>query len=292
MQLAWKPSLVTTGLHVAEGLSRGLIPADPAVANALAGRAQRLQQAITISGAAPSRLWRHLLGLAAKIDGNKPLAEAALVKALGRHERFESSAAQLSAAIAQVTAATRTAFPSFDEQIALRARPLIEQWEARGPGLLWQIGSRTDEKLLAPAADVILVQPIFGGAGEAHLSNNAVRIEAVLANPHAELPEVVRLGWLLAQLQLDLPVWTENIHADRLPHIARFAMLPAALKAAEEVELARFTSELVANAISAWKITSPPGVDAAATVLDWWHTYDQSRPSFRVALEALDQMFG
>lgn len=292
MQLAWKPSLVTTGLHAAEGLSRGLTPADPAVASVLAGPAQRLQQAIAISGAAQARLWRHLLGLAAKIDGNRPLAEAALVKAVGRGERFDSVAAQLAAALAELTTVSRQVFPNFDDEMELRSRPLMEQWEARGPGLLRQIALLTEERLLAQAADVILVHPVFGGAGEAHLANNSVRIEAVLANPHAELPEVVRLGWLLAQVQIDLPVWSENVHADRLPHIARFATLPAALKAAEEVELARFTPELVSKAIFAWQLTSPPGFDAAAMVLDWWHTYEQSRPSFRVALEALDQMFG
>lgn len=292
MQLAWKPSLVTTALHAAEGLSRGMKPADAAIASVLAGPAERLQQAIEARGGAPARFWRHLLGLAAKVDGGRALAETALVKTVGRGEQFESATARLAAAIGEMTSAVRTALPQFDQEMDLRSRPLIEQWEARGPGLLWQIGSRTEEQLLAPAADVILVHPVIGGAGDAHLSYNSVRIEAVLANPHADLPEVVRLGWLLAQLQLDLPVWSENIHADRLPHIARFAMLPAALKAAEEVELARFTPELVAKAISAWQIASPSDIDAAATVLDWWHTYETSRPSFRVALEALDQMFG
>jgi hypothetical protein len=33
-------------------------------------------------------------------------------------------------------------------------------------------------------------------------------------------------------------------------------------------------------------------VDGPATVLQWWQTYQESRPPWPVALAALDQMFG
>src|SRR5439155_20152019 len=103
-----------------------------------------------------------------------------------------------------------------------------------------------------------LVNPALGGGGEAHLAYNSLRIEAVLANPNAELPEVVRLAWLIAQLQLDLPKYSDTIHADRLPQIARYAMLPPTLLAAEAVELMRFTPELIGQAISVWRLPGPP----------------------------------
>jgi hypothetical protein len=114
----------------------------------------------------------------------------------------------------------------------------------------------------------------------------------VLANPHAELPEIVRLGWLIAQLQLDLPAYSETIHAERLPHLARLAMLPATLQAAETVELVRWSPDLVQQAISRWQLLVPADVDAPQLLLDWWETYQQSRPAFAVALHALDEMFG
>ena len=53
---------------------------------------------------------------------------------------------------------------------------------------------------MLPQCDVLLIHPALGGAGEAHLAYNSVRIEAVLANPNADLPEVVRLAWLIAQV--------------------------------------------------------------------------------------------
>jgi len=83
---------------------------------------------------------------------------------------------------------------------------------------------------------------------------------------------------LIAQLQIDLPVYSESIHADRLPHIAQYAMIPAALLAAETVELPRF-------APASWPERFPPGawsfpqdVDAAALIGQWWQTYQETRP--------------
>jgi hypothetical protein len=158
--------------------------------------------------------------------------------------------------------------------------------------MLNEIGRLTDESLIATNLDVLLVHPALGGGGDAHLAYNSVRIEAVLANPVAELPEAVRLAWLVSQLQLDLPVHSEEIHADRLPHIARYAMLPAALIAAESVELVRFAPDALAQAVSAWHLAVPPGVDAAALISEWWQTYQETRPPWNVALAALDQLFG
>jgi hypothetical protein len=157
---------------------------------------------------------------------------------------------------------------------------------------LWNIANLTEEEIAPEQADVLLVRPVFGGAGGSHLANNSVRIEAVLANPHPDLPEVVRLAWLLAQLELDLPRFSEEVQADRLPHVARLAMVPAVLRAAEAVELVRYTPELVGRAIAAWGLALPPHLDPVTTATDWWETYQLDKPPLPVALKALDEMLG
>jgi hypothetical protein len=48
--------------------------------------------------------------------------------------------------------------------------------------------------------------------------------------------------------------------------------------------------QLIGKAISAWNLTVPPDVDAAALISDWWSTYLDGRPPWGVALTALDQM--
>jgi hypothetical protein len=226
------------------------------------------------------------------MEAPRALAEAALKKAAGRVEGLEALVASLAAEIAHVQTALRTALPQLVDELALRERPLREQWDARGPGMLVRIGNLTEEALVVPEAEVVLVHPAFGGGGDAHLSYNSVRMEAMLANAHAELPETVRLAWLVAQLQLDLPAIGENVHVDRLPHVARLAMLPAALQAAEDVELARFSPDLVRQALLMWRVLTPPGVDIVQILLAWWETYQQTRPPFSIALESLDQMMG
>ncbi len=291
-ELRWKTPFTANCIHLADGLGRGLPVVDSRLVEVLAGPALRLRAVIEASGAPPGRMWRQLGGLSGQNDSPGQIAETALVKVIGRVEGLSSRVAILGGALAELQAAVRIALPQLAEELVLRERPLREQWEARGPGLLFQVATLTHEKLLPPQAEVLLVQPFFGGAGTAHLPFNSVRIEAVLTNSHAELPEVVRLAWLIAQLQLDLPLVSENIHADRLPHVARLAMLPAALRAAEGVELVRYSPALVEQAIRAWHLAVPPGMDIVGILSDWWETYQLSRPPFRVALEALDQMVG
>jgi hypothetical protein len=291
-ELTWRPHAAVSYLHAAEVIARGWPLADGHLAEALQVPATELSGEIRALGLSGERFWGHLIPLASRIESRRQLVELAVTKTVGRGPRFETIVANLAARVAVVDAAARGALPNLADEMPLRERPLREQWEARGPGLLSQVGYLTDESLIVPQCEVLLVHPALGGAGEAHLAYNSVRLEAMLANPVAELTEVVRLAWLISQLQLDLPTHSESIHGDRLPHIARFAMLPATLAAAETVELARLTPETVRQAIGAWRLSVPQDVDAAALVMDWWQTYQQTRPPWPVALKALDQLFG
>ncbi len=290
--LTWKAPFTTSCLHAAEGLGRGLAVVDPLLAEAAREPAAELKTVVESLGAPPGRIWRQLFALSGDSDVSRHLAETTLAKTVGRGQHFEAQSSWLAAALSQLQAAVRAAIPNLAEELALRERPIREQWEARGPGLVWNITNLTEAGLLPEQAEVLLVRPAFGGAGAAHLQANAVRIEAVLANPHAELPEVVRLAWLAAQLDLDLPRYSEEIQADRLPHVARLAMIPPVLRAAEAVELVRYSPELIGRAIAAWHLAVPPELEAVGVVSDWWETYQQGKTPFRVALAALDAMVG
>jgi hypothetical protein len=291
-EVNWRAHLLVSSLHAAEAVARRASIADAQLAAAIESPALQLAAEIRAAHLPVNRFWAHLIPLAAKSAGRKQLVETAVTKTIGRGPRFDVVVANLAACIAGLEAAVRGALPDLSEQLALRERPLREQWEARGPGMMQQIARLTDEALLVSNCEVLLVHPALGGGGESHLSYNSVRIEAVLANPVAELPEVVRLAWLIAQLQLDLPTFSESIHADRLPHIARYAMLPAALIAAESVEIVRHAPDELQRAISAWRLAAPPDVDAGALINQWWQTYQETRPPWRIALAALDKMFG
>src|SRR5262245_6388289 len=219
-EITWRPHELVSSLHAAEAVSRGLPIVDPQMAAAVETAAPLLAAEIRASHLPAASFWRHLIPLAAQMAGHRLLVETAVTKTAGRGPRFETIVTNLKASVASVDNAVRATLPNFNEELALRERPLREQWEARGPGMLREIARLTEEELIVPSCEVILVHPSLGGGGEAHLAYNSVRLEAVLANPVAELPEVVRLAWLIAQLQLDLPIHSESVDADRLPHVA------------------------------------------------------------------------
>ena len=283
--LNWRASSSASALHAAGAIVHGDALADAGLASALAEAAVLLQEEIQLAQLPEERFWRNLLGVSAGTESNRELAKVALVKTVGRGATAETIELRIAAAITAVEAAFQGYLPKLAEELPLRIGPLREQWEARGPGFMRQIGLLTDEALLVEQAEVVVIHPALGGGGESWLTGNQARIEGVLANPHPHLPEVVRLGWLISQLNFDLPALSENVNAERLPRLAKFAMLPAALAAGSAVELCQDSPDLLAAALNDWRLA------ADATVLtQWWETYRDSRPPFAVALAALNQM--
>lgn len=292
MEIRWMLSVSTSSLHAARQYTLGKQLVDPALSDVIAQPATALQRMIEAADLPVAAFWSHLLGLSPGIEGGRQLAELAVRKTVGS-EQAELLAPHLGGLIRDVELAVWRGNPDLLEQLELRAGPICEQWEARGPGLLAEIGNLTDARLLVERADAVLVLPAVGGAGEAHLPYNNVHLEAVLANPYQALPEVLRLGWLLGQLNLDVPVYSEAIPSRRLPAVARLAMLPPLLQAAECVELARYDEKTVRLAMMTWEIEAPSETaDAAETVLAWWETHLESPGPWTVALTALDRMLG
>jgi hypothetical protein len=148
--------------------------------------------------------------------------------------------------------------------------------------LEWYVGAEA----LPEFADVILVQPVTGGGGMAHATYNRVSFEALLANPAGELPEVVRLGWLLAQLQLDLPSIQGPLSRHRAVEVGALGLTPAILAAAHDVELTGPIEPLVPRALDLWR----QDARHAETLQAWWDTFAAERPPWSTALAALDAM--
>ncbi len=287
--LHWTAGLRASCLHAAAVLARGQVLADARLAEAMAGPAQELRQAIQATGLPRDQIWRQLLGLSALVDGLRDLAERAVSRCCGPAVA-ERAASVLVPPLAAIESAVRSVYPNLLAELALREGPLREQWETCGPGLLRNVTRWTDPRLMPSEAKIVLVHPAMGGGGTAHLAYNLVHIEAVLTNPVPHLPEVLRLGWLLAQLNLDLPAFSDQVHGSRLATIAELAMLPATLQAAEELELATNGPESIDLALQAWNVLTPPDVDPVDVVWRWWSTYLETRPRWDIAFTALDRM--
>lgn len=140
-----------------------------------------------------------------------------------------------------------------DEEITLRIRPLREHWEARGPGLLGRLGTLLPWLDIPNEVTVHLVQPKVGGAGRV-ISRGELEFEAVLANAWPMLPEVVRLGWLVA------------CSAFEANEQESLALIPPTIEAAEHVELARLDPTTVECAVKQWGSFETE----STALLDWW----------------------
>jgi hypothetical protein len=290
-QIRWLPHVATSSLHAAEALCRNEAVVDPKLGDAVGGQARELAAEMRTLGFDEPRLWRQLLCMAHQFENKRQLTQITLFRAFGATKVSDHVLTALAGRLHDLQRAYDAAYPSMSEELALRARPLREQWEARGPGILHHVAQQFNEIVVVPGADVLLVQPVRGGYGLAQLYNNTVRMEAVLANPEARLPEVVRLAWLFLQLNLDLPILSEKVHGERLPMIAALAMLPAVLEAAEHVELVQMDESLLATAMRAWHIPVENTAEAVMKVSAWWDEFKQSRAQLPIALPALDQMF-
>lgn len=293
LELRWQENTWTSCLHAAQILA-GNRPAGVSdqLADTLAPAVKRLLSEIHSAVIPPKLFWRHALPLSAQLDSKAELASVVLRKTLGLEASESPLAANIAGALSDVALAYQTAMPKANEELSLRRRPLREAWEARGPGLLYFLGRVLPEQFLPESADVILVLPISGGRGTAHLTYNSVRLEGMLYDPNPQLPEVARLGWLVSQLNIDLPKFSEQIDSDRIGLIARLATLPGILYAAEEVELVRPGTVTLADALQLWQVTHAGHEALADIIQQWWQTQETRQAPWPVALLALDRMVG
>lgn len=95
-----------------------------------------------------------------------------------------------------ISNAMQRAIPNLQQELELRVRPLKEQWEARGPGLLKTFANLTEESLLVEEAKVLLVHPVLGGGGEAHTPGQCSANRGGLSEPQSATAggSTVRLG--------------------------------------------------------------------------------------------------
>ena len=285
MDIRWHVSVATSCVYAVGELLRGRPLADDALAARLAEPAEIFRSECAAHGVDSLTLLDHLTAISVEPCGIEEQARVAIRKA-GGELRVAAMLPVISSWLRQIQSLFLEVHPRALDDLELRAAPLREQWEARGPGLLHSLKATIDEELVAESADVVLVQPVLGGGGVAHISYNRVSFEAVLANPRGELPEVMRVGWLLAQLHLDLPTAQGNLPRWRVFDIGALALVPAILTAGHDVELCGPLEPILPIAFATWRL---PNHDQDA-LSAWWETYRLERPAWHTALAALDRL--
>lgn len=274
-------------MHAAAAVQAERPLVDPELGAALEPVVRELRSNLAMHRILARAFFAHLPHLAAEYPQHKDLAEIALRKSKGADAMEYTH--RYTEHLRDVQEIFDRFHPTNAQELTTRAGPLREQWEARGPGMLMEIGQSAEPALIPEQAQAILVQPVLGGAGFPHPWYNSLRIEAVLANPVAELPEVVRLGWLAAQLQLELPRYHDDVGLADSQRVGALALVPIALAAAEHVEWCRSDPATIELALKTWL----PEVDCSRVLeplLSWWDVYQDRRPPFAKSLLALNKL--
>lgn len=291
MDLRWIPSVDVSALHAAWVITSGRELLDASLTEKLIEHAA-LIVAIADDWNVPKDLfWRHLLGLAVDNPSESELVSRLNSKLRGARETINAS--HVGRPIWHCKTAYKNHFPDALDELRLRMGPLQSAWEARGPGLMAMVRQFTGEDFLVESALVVLVRPVVGGDGLAHIYNNRVHMEAVLTNVEPRLPETLRLGWLLGQLNLDRPLYSDRVHGHSLGQVAELALLPVVLAAAEEVELAHLSVDSVQLALEHWTRTpADQRAQLSETLLAWWETSTEGQWEWNTRLAGLSQMLG
>jgi hypothetical protein len=275
--LHWRASPRASGFHAAAAVRRGWALVDGGLAAALLEPVRQIEAELAAADLSAERFWDEAAPRSASDDDLDRLIEDAL-RAAGGGERLERGLIRrMTELIASLEKEFNGFWPRLDEELRLRERPLREQWESRGPGMLGRLNELTGGELTIPEASVALVAPCLGGGGEAHPPFRLVRLEAVLANPWTMLPEPVRLGWLLAQL---------GVGKDNDPNgeIAALALVSLAVEAAEYVEWCAASPATLELALTAWRPKLPPRIDAAhlaGALAAWSNDHELASRSWR-----------
>jgi hypothetical protein len=283
--LQWRTSPLAGAFHAARVVLEAKPQVEPALADALAVPAQRLREALHEENVPAPRFWEHVVAMATECSGSQELATVVLTKTVGQAEaglrahRFAHALHDLQVAYFRL--------PGVKEAPLRDLEALKIRWNGCGQGLLTRIAERTEPGVLVENATVIGVYPAQGGGGSAYLPYNRVCIEVLPAGTEEALPEVVRLGWLISTLNLDVPCYADGIRRGRLTTVATLAMLPVALSAAADLRMLPGDAPTLGTALEQW--LGPPRREEWTEALgQWWQTYQTMRPSWANALKALD----
>ena len=288
--LHWVASLTATAIYAAEAVSRGLPVVDSPLDHGFLDGVRELRSWIGRRKEPAALIWNHLGGLAGRLDD--PYALASEVTVQLQEEVPAGVSAELGETIATLKQATRNACPDLLSELAVRVRPLREQWEARGPGLMRHASELVGISLSPDTIRVELVMPLLGGGGRAYLGYGCCCLEAVLVDRDGDLPEPVRLAWLIAQLALDQVDLHGSVSPGRYPLVCQLALIPPILEAAGAVEWLNFEPELIRRALAAWHVPTLPDRPAHEWLVHWWQRVRHEQLAWPDALTSLDEWLG
>jgi hypothetical protein len=299
-RLRWTTGERLTPIHAARCFALGIRGVDAVIVKGIEAPMAELSSRLAAAEIDFGLFWQRLIRDAASGESDLDACSAALISAGCSPLSVDSTASAIASQLADIRLVHQERFPKLAEQISLRGRPLREQWDGYGAGLLKRISKLTHPSFVPKSVTCLLLAPYRGGEGGQDSSALRIWIEAVLTNPFPEVPEVLRLVWLISQVGLieGLSSGTEDSQGDpwvsppHLPRVAALATMPLTLEAASYLELIPTSPQslpsLFEKTAHAWRIS----VDGPTLEIleSWWRQFQDLQTPPAVTLKALDRM--
>ena len=288
-QLDWQASRLASCLHAADALARGKSLADSTLASIISYPVHRLTQELQTNQIPSEVFWTQLVDLSLQVDDVSQLVEGALDQSV-KGDLIKTAVNHISTLVNEIVADIVQHLGKIDELLKLRAGPIRQQWEARGPGMMGRIAKFSNESLVIDNATVVLVLPALGGGGNVHPKQNCVRFEAVLTDAFGQLPETVRLAWLLTQLALIRSKQFVESAMTSSAIVNRLAALTLAMAAADFVELAQLNETTLNSAVESWIPSDRESASLASITYEWWRGFAAEESPITTEIQRLDEM--
>ncbi len=284
-KIVWTYGSFLSPLRAAAALARDGRLADQRLQAAIAEPVNAMIDRLEMAEVEGPQFWSALLQAGYDSPADAVRVTEALTRAHCPELTVDTVAAFLQRRITDVRGAMNELYPRLEEQLPLRGRPLRDQWETCGPGLMRMVGKLSHPDLLPSRATLVLVHPAGGGGAAAVPDQRWGWIEAVLTNVVPKLPETVRVAWVLASIGIAHPDANRLVAPHRLMQVGTVASVPIALSAAAELDLIDDPLSMINTALSAWRVEADPEI-----VQRWWKQQLDGAVPFAVGLRALERM--
>ena len=292
LNIRWIDHVEMSAAHAAHVVAIGAAFADPKTEELLVEPVTEINNRLVSSSLDVASFWQQYLR---NIMVDTDLADAcsnALLAARCNEMQLEQIARAIRGRLVDARSLFFKKFPKLVDQLQLRAQPLKSQWDSYGPGLVREVdrriwGDQPPPRWSPGRVDALLVQPIRGGDGGFDAEQKRIWVEAMLTDADPEVPEVLRIVWLVTRLTIEL--YLRDGSDDALADSWALVSVPIALEAGRELEIVNWPEAPIEKAMQVWHF----GDTNVATKLGaWWRSHRDSAMPLPAALKILQAEVG
>ena len=270
--LRWDCDLDLSIIHATCVVASGGQSVEPRAESVFSEVVQSANQILEEEGITPSEFWEQFRA-AALATGAQIESLDGLFALLGQSFTIGSLCQEnLASILGNAKGDLISMRPPYSDQLHLRYGPLRARWDTCGVGLLRMISTRLwgteqiSESYWPDAISLVMVQPTRGGDGGIAAEAGRVWMEAVLTDVDPEIPEVLRLAWLVSSIPLQRSMDHGTLDASKRD-VLNLALVPLILEVGREFDLIKTTDLPVEKTLGLWQ---PHPTHHAAALVEWW----------------------